>query len=103
VKMTDDKTYWLEVFRILDVARTRSGDDLLEKCLNGRPQTPQSVTQLFKMAAKHFELQIRDNIQTACLPFLEANLSFEELHKLKNPEPPKYGSILDEMEAEGRV
>lgn len=96
--MADDKMLWQEIFRILEVARTQSGDDLLERCLNGRPQTVQSVTQLFKMARTYFELQARDKIMEACLPYLEDNLSFEELQKLKNPEPPKYSNILEEME-----
>jgi hypothetical protein len=102
--MTDDKTYWQEVYRIMGVASTHSGDDLLEQCLNGRPQTAQSVSQLFKLARLHFEPNgVREKISEACLSFLESALSFDELHKLKNPEPPKYGSILDEMEAaEGR-
>jgi hypothetical protein len=102
--MTDDKTYWQEIFRILDVARAHSGDDLLEKCLNGRQQTTQSVSQLFKLARLHFEAGgvVRNKICEACLSYLEANLSFEALQKLKNPEPSKYKSILDEMEAEGR-
>ena len=103
--MVETKEYWQEVFRILEVARTRSGDDLLEKCLNGRPQTAQSVSQLFKLARLHFEAGgvVRNKICEACLTFLEATLSFDELHKLKNPEPTKYKSILDEMEAEGRA
>lgn len=102
--MTDDNKYWQEVFRILEVARTRSGDDLLEKCLNGRPQTAQSVSQLFKLARLHFEAGgvVHGKICEACLPFLEASLSFDELQKLKNPEPSKYKSILDEMAEEGR-
>jgi hypothetical protein len=102
--MTDDNKYWQEVFRILDVARAHSGDDLLEKCLNGRPRTAQSVTQLFKLARLHFEAGgvVSNKILEACLSFLEATLSFDELQKLKNPEPSKY-SILDEMEAEGRA
>jgi hypothetical protein len=103
--MTDDNKYWQEVFRILDVARTHSGEDLLEKCLNGRPQTAQSVSQLFKLARLHFESGgvVSNKLCEACLSFLEANLSFDELHKLKNPEPSKFRSILDEMEVEGRA
>ena len=102
--MTDDKNYWQEIFRILEVARAYSGDDLLEKCLNGRQQTAQSVSQLFKLARLHFETHgVREKIYEACLTFLEATLSFDELQKLKNPEPSKYKSILDEMEAEGRA
>jgi hypothetical protein len=102
--MTDDNKYWQEVFRILDVARAHSGEDLLEKCLNGRPQTAQSVSQLFKLARLHFEAGgvVRNKICEACLSFLEANLSFDELQKLKNPEPSKYKSVLEEMDAEGR-
>src|ERR1700730_10211163 len=97
--MTDDKSYWQEEFRIMELARPRSGDDLLEKCLNGRPQTAQSVSQLFKLARLHFEAGgvVRNKICEACLTFLEATLSFDELQKLKNPEPSKYKSILDEM------
>jgi hypothetical protein len=103
--MTDDKTYWQEIFRILDVARTHSGEDLLSKSLNGRAQTTQSVSQLFKLARLHFESggAVSNKLLEACLTFLEANLSFDELHKLKNPEPSKFRSILDEMEDEGRV
>ena len=102
--MTDDKSYWQEIFRILELARTRSGDDLLEKCLNGRPTTVQTVTQLFKLARLHFETHgVREKICEACLSFLEANLSFDELEKLKNPQPSKYKSVLDELEAEGRL
>lgn len=89
----------------MQVARIHSGDDLLEKCLNGRAQTAQSVSQLFKLAVLHFDPHgVRERIQEACLSFLEDNLSFDELQKLKNPEPSS-GSILDEMmEAEeGRV
>ena len=101
--MTDDKSYWQEIFRILELARTRSGDELLEKCLNGRAQTAQSVTQLFKLARLHFETHgVREKICEACLSFLEANLNFDELQKLKNPEPSKFRSVLDEMESEGR-
>jgi hypothetical protein len=100
--MADDKTLFQEIFRILEVARVRSGDDLLEKCLNGRPQTAKSVSQLFRLARTYFELQLREKISEACLPFLEANLSFDELQKLKSPEPSKFRSVLDEMEAEGR-
>ena len=101
--MTDDKTYWQEVYRIMGVASTHSGEGLLSECLNGRQQTAQSVSQLFKLARLHFEAGgIRDKICEACLSFLETALSFDELHKLKNPEPSKYGSILDEMTAEGR-
>jgi hypothetical protein len=102
--MTDDKAYWVEIFRILEVARSNSDEILLEKCLNGRPQTPQSVTQLFKLARLHFESGgvVGNKICEACLSYLEANLSFDELQKLKNPEPPKYGSILEEMAEEGR-
>jgi hypothetical protein len=103
--MTDDKSYWQEVFRILEVARSHSGEDLLEKCLNGRQQTAQSVSQLFKLARLHFEAGgvVRNKICEACLSFLEAALSFDELQKLKNPEPSKYKNILEEMEAEGRA
>jgi hypothetical protein len=103
--MTDDNKYWQEIFRILDVARAHSGDDLLEKCLNGRPQTAQSASQLFKLARLHFESGgvVRNKLCEACLSYLEANLSFDELHKLKNPEPSKFRSILDEMEDEGRA
>jgi hypothetical protein len=102
--MTDDKTYWQEVYRIFEVAARHSDDDLLEKCLNGRAKTSQSVSQLFKLARLHFEAGgIRDKISEACLTFLEAALSFDEMHKLKNPEPLKFRSILDEMEAEGRA
>jgi hypothetical protein len=36
-----------------------------------------------------------------CLPFLEANLSFEALQQLKNPAPPKFSNILEELAAEG--
>ena len=102
--MTDDNKYWQEIYRILELARTRSGDDLLEKCLNGRQQTAQSVSQLFKLARLHFEAGgvVHSKICEACLPFLEASLGFEELQRLKNPEPTKYRSILDEMDAEGR-
>src|ERR1700720_1697818 len=100
--MTDDNKYWQEVFRILEVARAHAGDDLLTKCLNGRQQTAQSVSQLFKMARLHFEAGglVRNKICDACLPFLEASLSFDELQKLKNPEPSKHESVLDEMAAE---
>jgi hypothetical protein len=103
--MTDDKSYWQEIFRILEVARAQAGDDLLEKCLNGRTKTVQSVSQLFKLGRLHFEAGgvVRTKIGEACLTFLEASLSFEELQRLKNPEPSKYGSILDEMAAEGRL
>jgi hypothetical protein len=103
--MTDDNKYWQEIFRILDVARAHSGEDLLVKSLNGRPQTAQSVSQLFKLARLHFEAGgvVHSKICEACLTFLEANLSFDELHKLKNPEPTKYKSVLDEMESEGRA
>jgi hypothetical protein len=102
--MTDDKSYWQEVFRILEVARAHAGDDLLVRCLNGRQQTAQTVTQLFKLACLHFEAGgvVREKICEACLSFLEANLSFAEFHKLKNPEPSTYGSVLDEMAADGR-
>lgn len=108
VDTTVEKQYWQEVFRIMEVARIYSGDELLEKCLNGRPQTTQSVTQLFKLARLHFESDarggcVRDKICEACLPFLEANLTSEELQQLKNPAPTKFKSILDEMEAEGRA
>ena len=99
--MVENKEYWQEIFRILEVARSRSGDDLLEKCLNGRPQTAQSVSQLFKLARLHFELQLREKICEACLPFLEANLSFEAVQQLKNPAPPKFSNILEELAAEG--
>ena len=103
--MTDDKAYWQEVFRILEVARSHSDEDLLAKCLNGRPRTVQSVTQLFKLSRKHFEAGglVHNKICSACLQFLESNLSFDELHKIKNPEPSKFRSILDEMESEGRA
>lgn len=85
----------------MQVARIHSGDELLEKCLNGRAQTKQSVTQLFKIAVLHFESgQICDKIHEACLSYLEDNLSFDELQKLKNPEP-THGGILDEMAEEG--
>ena len=103
--MTDDNSYWQEVYRIMQVARIYSGDELLEKCLNGRQQTAKSVSQLFKLARLHFESgDVRDRICFACLSFLEANMSFDELHALKNPEPSKFRSVLDEMaeEAEGR-
>jgi hypothetical protein len=101
--MTDDNKYWQEIFRILQVASNHSGEDLLEECLNGRQQTTQTVTQLFKLARLHFETGgiVSNKLCEACLTFLEANLSFDELQKLKNPEPSKH-SILDEMEAEGR-
>jgi hypothetical protein len=69
--MTENKEYWQEVFRLLDQARLRSGDELLEKCLNGRPQTVQSVSQLFKIARLHFELEVKDRICAGCIPFLE--------------------------------
>jgi hypothetical protein len=103
--MTDDKSYWQEVFRILEVARAQAGDDLLVRCLNGRQQTAQTVTQLFKLACLHFEAGgvVRSKICEACLSFLEATLSFDELQKLKNPQPSKYESVLDELEAEGRI
>jgi hypothetical protein len=103
--MTDDNKYWQEIYRIMEVARAHSGDDLLEKCLNGRPQTTQSVSQLFKLARLHFESGgvVSNKLLEACLTFLEANLSFNELQKLNNPEPSKFRSILDEMEAEGRA
>jgi hypothetical protein len=105
--MTDDKTYWQEVFRILEVARAHAGDDLLEKALNGRQRTVQTVTQLFKVARLHFESGVVHNkICEACLSFLEATLGFDELQKLKNPYPkagaPGFRSILDEMREEGR-
>jgi hypothetical protein len=100
--MTTDDKYWQEIYRILELARTRAGDDLLEKCLNGRQETAQSVSQLFKLAQLHFESGgvVRNKICEACLPFLEANLSFEDLERLKNPAPPpsKCGSVLDELE-----
>ena len=101
--MTDNNDYWQEIYRIMQVARIHSGDELLEKCLNGRKQSPQSVTQLFKLACLHFEPQgVREKIQEACLSYPEDNLSFDALQKLKNPEPSS-GSILDEMAAEGRL
>ena len=87
----------------MNVARIYSGDELLEKCLNGRQQTAQSVSQLFKLARLHFEAGgvAHSKICETCLSYLEANLSFQELHRLKNPEPAKYKNILDETEAEG--
>jgi hypothetical protein len=105
--MVENNAYWQEVFRIMNVARIYSGDELLEKCLNGRPQTTQSAIQLFKLARLHFDSDergggVREKICEACWPLLEASLSFEELQRLKNPEPTKYRSILDEMDAEGR-
>jgi hypothetical protein len=102
--MADDKSYWIEIYRILEVARSHSDEDLLAKCLNGRTKTVQTVTQLFKIARLHFEAGgvVRNKICEACLPFLEASLSFDELQKLKNPEPSKYKSILDEMAEERR-
>lgn len=105
VNMTDDKTYWQEVYRIMEVARSNADENLLEKCLNGRPRTAQSVAQLFKLARLHFEAGgvVHNRICEACLSFLEASLSFEELQRLKNPEPTKYRSILDEMGEEGRL
>ncbi len=101
--MTDDKSYWQEVFRILEVARTHSGEDLLEKSLNGRSQTTQSVSQLFKLARLHFEAGgvVSNKLLEACLTFLEATLSFDELQKLKNPQPSKFSNILEELAAEG--
>jgi hypothetical protein len=101
--MADDKEFWIEIYRILEVARAHSGEELLVRCLNGRTKTVQSVSQLFKLA-RYFEVGgvVRNRICEACLPFLETSLSFEELQRLKNPEPSKYGSILDEMAAEGR-
>jgi hypothetical protein len=102
--MADDKAYWVEIHRILEVARTHSGDDLLEQCLNGRAQTTQSVSQLFKLARLHFETGgvVSNKLCEACLSYLEANLSFEALQQLKNPAPPKFSNILEEMAAEGR-
>jgi hypothetical protein len=99
---TVEKQYWQEVFRIMNAARIYSGDELLDKCLNGRPQTTQSVSQLFKLARLHFEPDargggLRDKICEACLSYLEDNLSPADLEKLKNPEPAKYRSVLEEM------
>jgi hypothetical protein len=106
--MTDDNKYWQEVFRILDLARTHSGDDLLEKCLNGRTKTVQTVTQLFKLARLHFEVGgvVSNKILEACSLFLGATMSDAELEKLRNPYPkagaPGFRSVLDEIREEGR-
>jgi hypothetical protein len=103
--MTTDEKYWHEIYRILELARSHAGDDLLVRCLNGRPQTAQSVSHLFKMARLHFEAGglVRNKICEGCLPFLEVSLSFEELQRFKNPEPMKHESVLDEMKDEGRA
>ena len=98
--MTDDDKYYREVYRVMQLARTHSGDDLLEKCLDGRQRTAKSVSQLFRLARLHFVSgDVQERICEACLPFLESNMSSEELHKLKNPDPSN-GGILDEMAAE---
>jgi len=91
---------WLEVFRILEVARSKaSSEDVLDRCLNARTKDLKSVSQLYKLARLYFELQVRETICSACLEFLEGegNMSPEDLEKLQHPDPPTKG-IFDDME-----
>jgi hypothetical protein len=65
-----DQKLWAEIFRMLDCARTEPEEELLEALLNGRPAEIDTVRAISRLAATHFELDVKDRIINVCQKFL---------------------------------
>lgn len=76
-----ERDLWSEVFRLLDCARTKPDEQLLEAMLNGREANKGNVKVLVRMAQTHFERDVKERILAVC----EKSLGPDELKKLKKP------------------
>jgi hypothetical protein len=97
-----DQVLAKEIFRMLNAARETAPDELLAELLAGYPCDVEHVKKIFLFAKKYFSPGVvQTNILVACLLYLEKNVPFEELEKIKNPWPtagePGFESVLDEL------
>ena len=99
-----------KVMTLLKLAREFAGDDLLTAALDGKPRSPDTVSELYLAVVQNFgrdsESDVARKYWIACGTYL-ANAGFtkEDLQKLRRPYPvygePGFRSILDEMREEG--
>jgi len=99
-----------KVITLLKLAREFAGDDLLTAALDGKPRSPDTVSELYLSAVQNFGRDTQSDVTRkywiACGTYLaNAGLAKEELQKLRRPHPvsgePGFRSILDEMREEG--
>ena len=95
---------------LMKLAREFAGDDLLNRALEGQPQSVETVSELYKFVVQHFgrdsDSDIAKKFWAPCgFVLANAGLSRQELQKLRRPFPiygePGFRSILDEMRDEG--
>ncbi|SRR6266566_1744643 len=71
-----DVEYWPHLFRLMGYARDehKTGYELLNAALEGRPLTEPYVVKLYELAARHFSSGgALDSYHDACLEFLQHN------------------------------
>jgi hypothetical protein len=95
----ENKNFWKDVFKLLEIARSTGDDDLLEACLDGRPPERDSVLALRSIAMSGLDwkntIQLPGNsnpgrrIVAACCKFLGEDMPLSSKDKV--------GGILAEM------
>ena len=108
--MENNPEYWKFVFRLMDYVRlsSKSGDELLNTALEGRPKTKESVIKLYEIASRHFDRvgnsKVIDAYHDACITFLEQAgvTNAEKMLAPKQPEkvalPKSTLGVLKELE-----
>lgn len=100
----------LDMIALMKLAREFTGNDLLNRALEGEPMTVESVSELYKFVVRNFGRDTESDTSKkywACCAYYLANagLTKEQLGTLRRPYPifgePGFRSILDEMAAEG--
>jgi hypothetical protein len=102
-QISRDQTVAKEIMRMMQASQTTQAEELLTELLSGAPRDVEHVQKVWRFAKRRFDsdphhnrnkLQLR--ICSACIEFLEKNLSFDELDAFKNSFDSS-GSVLDEL------